>query len=111
MAKKDVDSILNEYTDKPEPARKTVVRKTRRKKKRTPREEYLQERITYLEGKLESLHPRAVDKIEHVTKVLEGLKIELNPRRAHDADGHFSADDPTTNANEAWVGGKSPKKK
>jgi hypothetical protein len=31
-------------------------------------------------------------------------------RRARDEDGRFVADDPTTKANEAYIGGKKPKK-
>ena len=31
--------------------------------------------------------------------------------RARDDDGHFAADDPDTPENEAYVGGKAPKKK
>jgi hypothetical protein len=31
-------------------------------------------------------------------------------RRARDEDGRFVADDPSTEANEAYIGGKKPKK-
>ena len=31
--------------------------------------------------------------------------------RARDEEGHFEADDPSTPENEAYVGGKAPKKK
>jgi hypothetical protein len=31
-------------------------------------------------------------------------------RRARDEDGRFVADDPSTKANEAYIGGKKPKK-
>ena len=31
-------------------------------------------------------------------------------RRARDEDGRFIADDPSTEANEAYIGGKKPKK-
>lgn len=31
-------------------------------------------------------------------------------RRARDEDGRFIADDPSTKANEAYIGGKKPKK-
>ena len=31
-------------------------------------------------------------------------------RRARDEDGRFIADDPTTEANEAYIGGKKPRK-
>ncbi len=33
------------------------------------------------------------------------------PVRARDDKGHYVADDPSTPENEAWVGGKAPKKK
>jgi len=34
------------------------------------------------------------------------------PERSRDADGGFQSDDPSTpEVNEAWVGGKAPKKK
>ena len=37
---------------------------------------------------------------------------ELNGVRARNEDGHFVADDPSTpDVNEAYVGGKKPKKK
>ena len=36
-------------------------------------------------------------------------KIEYN--RAKNKKGRFVADDPKTKENEAWVGGKAPKKK
>ena len=37
---------------------------------------------------------------------------ELNGVRARDNKGHYVADDPSTpNINEAYVGGKAPKKK
>lgn len=37
---------------------------------------------------------------------------EEKPKRAKTKTGKFKADDPSTeDVNEAWVGGKSPKKK
>ena len=36
---------------------------------------------------------------------------EMNGERARNDEGHYVADDPSTPENEAWVGGKSPKKK
>ena len=33
------------------------------------------------------------------------------PKRARNDKGHYIADDPSTPENEAWVGGKAPKKK
>ncbi len=43
-----------------------------------------------------------------------GMALELGaskPKRARNAKGHLKADDPTTEANEAWIGGVAPKKK
>ena len=41
----------------------------------------------------------------------EGMMIE-KPKRARTKKGKYKADDKSTpNINEAWVGGKSPKKK
>lgn len=40
------------------------------------------------------------------------VKPEEKPKRARKANGRFKGDDPTTpDVNEAWVGGKAPKKK
>ena len=38
-------------------------------------------------------------------------KTESTPKRARNIDGTLKADDPDTPENEAWVGGKAPKKK
>jgi hypothetical protein len=38
---------------------------------------------------------------------VEGVGVD---KRARDEDGRFVADDPSTEANEAYVGGKKPKK-
>lgn len=38
-------------------------------------------------------------------------KSEIKPQRTKDSKGKFLADDPRTEHNEAWVGGKSPAKK
>ena len=35
----------------------------------------------------------------------------IKPKRARSKGGKFVADDPKTPQNEAWVGGKAPKKK
>ena len=43
-----------------------------------------------------------------------GMALELGaskPKRARNAKGHLKADDPTTEVNEAWEGGKAPAKK
>ena len=49
-----------------------------------------------------------------VDKALKKVKpIEPQPKakRTRTKKGRFVADDPSTPQNEAWVGGKSPKKK
>ena len=39
-------------------------------------------------------------------------KVEADPKRARNEKGHLVADDPSTpEVNEAWEGGKAPKKK
>ena len=37
-------------------------------------------------------------------------KATTKPKRARNADGTLKADDPSTPENEAWEGGKAPKK-
>ena len=37
------------------------------------------------------------------------VKKETAPKRARNKKGHYIPDDPTTDKNEAWVGGKAPK--
>ena len=37
------------------------------------------------------------------------VKKETAPKRARNKKGHYVSDDPTTDKNEAWVGGKAPK--
>ena len=46
-------------------------------------------------------------------KTAETTKSEpvVEPTRARNEKGHYIADDPSTPENEAWVGGKAPKKK
>ena len=38
-------------------------------------------------------------------------KTESTPKRARNSNGTLKADDPETPENEAWEGGKAPKKK
>ena len=38
-------------------------------------------------------------------------KVEADPKRARNEKGQLVADDPSTPENEAWEGGKAPKKK
>lgn len=38
-------------------------------------------------------------------------KTESTPKRARNSNGTLKADDPATPENEAWEGGKAPKKK
>lgn len=69
-----------------------------------------QERIAYLTKRLNSVG-NTIDRAK-VQEALDLLMNEEKPIRAHDDDGHFSADDPSTpNVNEAWKSGKSPRKK
>tara|TARA_R100001460_G_scaffold18281_4_gene38760 strand:- start:129 stop:398 length:270 start_codon:yes stop_codon:yes gene_type:complete len=42
---------------------------------------------------------------------ITALTESSTPKRARNTDGTLKADDPATPANEAWVGGKAPKKK
>jgi len=45
-------------------------------------------------------------------KKFEGMYMKQKPKRARGKKGRYLADDPTTKGiNEAWVGGKAPKKK
>jgi hypothetical protein len=45
-------------------------------------------------------------------ELIFGTKKEEKPKRARGKKGRYKADDPTTkDVNEAWVGGKAPKKK
>jgi len=42
----------------------------------------------------------------------DSVRLFPMPERSRDADGGFQSDDPSTpQVNEAWVGGKAPKKK
>ena len=47
-----------------------------------------------------------------VTKIPKNGMTPVKPKRARTKKGKYKADDKSTpNINEAWVGGKSPKKK
>ena len=55
-------------------------------------------------------------KIEEVFKdilgIIWGEEKETKPKRARGKKGRYKADDKSTkDVNEAWVGGKAPKKK
>ena len=39
------------------------------------------------------------------------IRAEEKPKRARNSKGQLQKDDPTTETNEAWVGGVAPKKK
>ena len=41
----------------------------------------------------------------------DGNPLKTEKVRARNEDGTLKADDPSTPENEAWVGGKAPKKK
>jgi len=50
--------------------------------------------------------------IKRQAEELEALTEAAKPKRARNSDGTLKADDKTTpDINEAWVGGKAPKKK
>lgn len=48
---------------------------------------------------------------EVVTLPVDFEPKAIKPQRTKNAQGQFLADDPKTDYNEAWVGGKSPAKK
>lgn len=49
--------------------------------------------------------------IKRQDAVIEGLVGISKPKRARNSNGTLKADDPATPENEAWEGGKAPKKK
>ena len=49
--------------------------------------------------------------IQRQAAEIEALTESAKPKRARNAAGTLKGDDPTTPENEAWVGGKAPKKK
>tara|TARA_B100001989_G_scaffold211985_1_gene161540 strand:- start:973 stop:1143 length:171 start_codon:yes stop_codon:yes gene_type:complete len=51
------------------------------------------------------------DLIAGKTPKTEVAKPVVEPKRARNDKGHYIKDDPSTPENEAWVGGKAPKKK
>ena len=52
------------------------------------------------------------DMLERALKNLWGEEQKEEPKRARTESGRYRGDDKTTDdVNEAWVGGKSPKKK
>lgn len=56
-----------------------------------------------------------IDDADGRSLVEAGMALEIGasaPKRARNAKGHLKADDPSTpEVNEAWEGGKAPKKK
>ena len=49
---------------------------------------------------------------QDILDLIWGTEEESKPKRARGKKGRYKADDPTTkDVNEAWVGGKAPKKK
>jgi len=52
----------------------------------------------------------AAEVIKRQAEELEALTEAAKPKRARNSDGTLRADDPATPTNEAWVGGKAPKK-
>ena len=53
----------------------------------------------------------AAEVIKRQAAEIEALTESSKPKRARNTDGTLKADDPATPENEAWVGGKAPKKK
>ena len=53
----------------------------------------------------------AAEVIKRQAAEIEKLTESSKPKRARNTDGTLKADDPATPENEAWVGGKAPKKK
>jgi len=54
----------------------------------------------------------AAEVIKRQAAEIVALTESAKPKRARNADGTLKADDKTTpNVNEAWEGGKAPKKK
>ena len=50
--------------------------------------------------------------VDNIWEMVFGTKRRPEPKRARTKKGRYRADDKSTpNVNEAWVGGKAPKKK
>ena len=50
--------------------------------------------------------------VDNIWEMVFGTKRRPEPKRARTKKGRYKADDKfTKNVNEAWVGGKAPKKK
>ena len=50
--------------------------------------------------------------VDDIWEMVFGVERRPKPKRARTKQGRFKADDKSTkNVNEAWVGGKAPKKK
>tara|TARA_Y100001938_G_scaffold47572_1_gene66255 strand:- start:2327 stop:2527 length:201 start_codon:yes stop_codon:yes gene_type:complete len=50
--------------------------------------------------------------VDNIWEMVFGTKRRPEPKRARTKKGRYKADDKSTkNVNEAWVGGKAPKKK
>ena len=50
--------------------------------------------------------------VDDIWEMVFGTKRRPEPKRARTKKGRYKADDKSTkNVNEAWVGGKAPKKK
>ena len=56
---------------------------------------------------------QVIDAINEILEIIWGSdKKEEKPKRARGKKGRYKADDKSTpDVNEAWVGGKAPKKK
>ena len=55
---------------------------------------------------------QVIDAINEILEIIWGSEKEEKPKRARGKKGRYKADDKSTpDVNEAWVGGKAPKKK
>ena len=72
------------------------------------------DRQPFVDGKKAMLDEEFdVTDAEGKAMIANGLAIraEEKPKRARNSKGQLQKDDPTTETNEAWVGGVAPKKK
>ena len=50
--------------------------------------------------------------VDDIWEMVFGTERRLKPKRARSKDGRYKGDDKTTpDINEAWIGGKAPKKR
>tara|TARA_Y100000310_G_C20673571_1_gene811596 strand:+ start:446 stop:808 length:363 start_codon:yes stop_codon:yes gene_type:complete len=70
-------------------------------------------REEYLDSLEEQEEQKQIVEVETAKKVAESAERRTShTKRARTKKGHYKADDPSTpDVNEAWVGGKAPRKK